>query len=213
MKSTKAACGAESTPVEVSVCARDAAHPTMICVTVSVLCMIALFAAGLFAWTFLEYAIHGWMAHRFATFATPLHAAHHRDPHAVFAIGAWMPSLALFITVLASGARGWAVFYGGMLAGFAAYEALHYRIHFCLPACSLEARLRTRHLVHHYCAPALCFGVTTRLWDSIFATDPDRAAVAELTARVATVAPLHGRSNLASPATVLRRLRAARGTH
>jgi 4-hydroxysphinganine ceramide fatty acyl 2-hydroxylase len=172
---------------------------------------IALFAAGLFAWTFLEYAIHGWMAHRFATFATPLHAAHHRDPRAVFVVGAWLPALALLIAALACGAHGWALFYGGMLTGFAVYEALHYRIHFCVPACSLEARLRTRHLVHHYCEPNLYFGVTTPLWDRLFATDPDAAAGADLTAQVSGIGPLEGRSNLESPGAVVRRLIAARG--
>jgi hypothetical protein len=51
-----------------------------------------LFIAGLLGWTFLEYAIHGWTGHRLATFVTPLHNVHHRDPRAVFALGAWLPA-------------------------------------------------------------------------------------------------------------------------
>ncbi len=47
----------------------------------------AIFVLGLMAWTLLEYAIHAWLSHTFKTFATPMHEAHHREPHAVFAIG------------------------------------------------------------------------------------------------------------------------------
>jgi len=50
------------------------------------------FAAGLFAWTLLEYVIHGVLGHAHRTFVTPLHAVHHRDPRAVFALGAWIPA-------------------------------------------------------------------------------------------------------------------------
>lgn len=176
------------------------------------LCLSGWFGAGLFAWTFLEYAIHGWMGHRFATFARPLHAVHHRDPHAVFAIGAWLPAMAPLVAGAAVGPRGWTVFYAGILAGFAAYEALHYRIHFRTPVCRAEARLRARHLVHHYCAPALCYGVTTGLWDRVFATEPDSVAAAQMAACVAQVGPLSGHSNLATPGAVLRRLIATRAT-
>jgi sterol desaturase/sphingolipid hydroxylase (fatty acid hydroxylase superfamily) len=123
---------------------------------------------------------------------------------------AWLPSLVPLAAVLVIGARGWVVLYVGMLAGFAAYEVLHYRIHFCLPACSLEARLRARHLAHHYCEPKLFFGVTTHLWDRIFATEPDAAIAAELTSKVAAITPLDGPSNLARRASVAYRLIAAR---
>lgn len=167
---------------------------------------IGLFASGLFLWTLLEYAIHGWMGHRFVTFVTPIHAVHHRDPHAVFALGAWMPAAVPLLAGLACGAWRFTLVYGGLVAGLAAYEALHYRIHFRVPCCRFEARLRTRHLIHHYCAPTLCYGVTTALWDRVFATDPAEDAGARMAAEVAGIAPLAGRSNLAAPGAVLRRL-------
>lgn len=165
-----------------------------------------LFIAGLLGWTFLEYAIHGWMGHRFATFVNPLHHVHHRDPRAVFALGAWLPALLPLLVGAARGARGWTIFYAGILAGFAAYEVLHYRMHFRAPACRAETWLRTRHLVHHYCAPALNFGVTTALWDCVFKTSASGANADALAARVASVAPLEGHSNLAAPGAVMRRL-------
>jgi sterol desaturase/sphingolipid hydroxylase (fatty acid hydroxylase superfamily) len=174
------------------------------------LCDLGLFALGLFAWTLLEYAIHGWMGHRFATFVSPIHAAHHRDPHAVFAIGAWLPALAPLLVGLACDVRGFSLVYCGILSGLAGYETLHYRIHFCAPACRAEARLRTRHLIHHYCAPTLCYGVTNALWDRIFATEPVHDAAARMATQVGGIPPLEGRSNLAAPGAVLRRLVAAR---
>ncbi len=171
---------------------------------------IGLFAAGVFAWTLLEYAIHGWMGHRFATFVTPIHAVHHHDPRAVFALGAWLPALAPLLAGLACGAPSFSLVYGGLLAGFAGYEAMHYRIHFCAPCCRAEARLRSRHLIHHYCAPTLCYGVTTALWDRVFSTNPAGSDAARMAAEVAGIPPLAGRSNLAAPGAVLRRLAAGR---
>ncbi len=179
--------------------------PSAIC-TAGVFGFAGLFSAGLLSWTLLEYAIHGWMGHRFATFVTPIHHVHHRDPRAVFALGAWLPALVPILVGAALGARGWTIFYGGILAGFAVYEVLHYRIHFHAPLCRAEARMRTRHLIHHYCAPALCFGVTTALWDRVFRTAPSDDDAAALAARVSSIAPLEGRSNVRAPGAVMRRL-------
>jgi len=170
------------------------------------LCSVGLFGAGLLAWTFLEYAIHGWMSHRFTTFVTRLHLIHHRDPRAVFALGAWLPALLPLLIAATRGARGWTVFYGGILAGFAAYEVVHYRMHFRAPSCRVEVRMRTRHLIHHHCAPTQCLGVTTALWDRVFGTDADGPRYASWAARVASTAPLEGPSNLAEPGSVMRRL-------
>jgi sterol desaturase/sphingolipid hydroxylase (fatty acid hydroxylase superfamily) len=66
--------------------------------------------------------------------------------------------------------------------------------------------MRTRHLIHHYCAPALCFGVTTALWDRVFRTAPSDDDAAALAARVSSIAPLEGRSNVSAPGAVMRRL-------
>lgn len=168
--------------------------------------IVGLFAAGLLTWSFLEYAIHGWMGHRFATFVTPLHHVHHRDPHAVFALGAWLPALLPLLICASCGARGWTIFYGGILTGFAVYEVEHYRIHFRAPICRVEARMRTRHLIHHYCEPAQCFGVTTALWDRVFGTSASGAGDALMAIRVASIGPLGGRSNVTAPVAVMRRL-------
>ena len=158
---------------------------------------VAIFGAGLASWTLLEYAIHGWMGHLYNTFVTPIHAVHHRDPRAVFAIRTWPPSLAILALLLAL--FGWAagvVFYLGLLAGFAAYEIIHYRLHFCARLTPLEARLRRHHLVHHLRRPKLCLGVTTAFWDRVFGTDPSPREAAALYASVKDAPPLDGPTNL-----------------
>jgi sterol desaturase/sphingolipid hydroxylase (fatty acid hydroxylase superfamily) len=155
-----------------------------------------LFAVGVLAWTLVEYVIHGVLSHRLRTFATPLHQAHHRDPHAVFTVGAWIPvGLATVCGLWLFGLAPAMLFYLGLLAGFIGYEAIHYRIHFSRPCTRLEARLRARHLVHHLRAPNEIFGVTTALWDRVFGTQPAPARTQELEAAVAGVAPLSGPSN------------------
>jgi dihydroceramide fatty acyl 2-hydroxylase len=104
---------------------------------------IASFALGLLAWTFIEYLIHGWLSHSFNTFVGAIHDVHHRDPHAIFTIGAWLPIMILWTAGIAlfrfDSGMG---FFTGAIAGFIAYETIHYRIHFSRPSCAIEERLR-----------------------------------------------------------------------
>jgi dihydroceramide fatty acyl 2-hydroxylase len=156
-----------------------------------------IFASGLFAWTLLEYVIHGVLGHAHRTFVKPLHDVHHRDPHAVFAMGAWIPAAGVLAGAWAVfGLAPGVIFYGGILSGFAVYEFVHYRIHFAGPSCALEARLRARHLAHHMAEPDAIFGVTSRIWDVVFGTEPNPERMRELTAAGAQVAPLAGSCNL-----------------
>jgi dihydroceramide fatty acyl 2-hydroxylase len=165
---------------------------------------IVIFGVGLLSWTLLEYAIHGWMGHLHRTFVTPMHAVHHRDPRAVFAIGAWPPSVALLAALLIGfGFAPGAVFYLGLFTGFAIYEVIHYRIHFAAALTPIEARLRSHHLVHHLRRANICLGVTTAFWDRVFGTEPTPAESAALYASVKDVAPLDGPSNLGSMISAL----------
>jgi sterol desaturase/sphingolipid hydroxylase (fatty acid hydroxylase superfamily) len=161
------------------------------------LAALAIFAAGLFVWTLVEYVIHGVLGHEHRTFVTALHDVHHRDPRAVFAMHAYIPTAVVFAALLAIFGFGqWLIFVCGVLAGFAAYEFVHYRIHFAVPSCSLESRLRARHLAHHLAESDAIFGVTTRLWDVVLGTEPAPDRMRQLAARAAQIAPLSGSSNL-----------------
>ena len=167
-----------------------------------------LFAAGVFAWTFAEYAIHGWLGHRYRTFAAPMHAVHHRDPHAVFTVGAWIPVAIVTIAAIAIFGNSRGVYaLGGIVAGFAIYETVHYRIHFVRASNRIEARVRARHLAHHLRAPDAIFGVTTALWDRAFGTEPAREELARIERESAAWPALSGASNWRFALTPLRILR------
>jgi len=156
-----------------------------------------IFAAGVFAWTLLEYVIHGVLGHAHRTFVSGLHEVHHRDPRAVFALGAWVPVAVVLAGGFAFfGAAAGVIFLGGVAAGFAGYEFVHYRIHFSRPVCALEEGLRARHLAHHFKEPDAIFGVTTRLWDVVFGTEPAADRMRVLADVGKAIAPLSGRSNL-----------------
>ena len=150
---------------------------------------LALFALGLAAWTLLEYAVHGWLSHRFRTPVGALHFEHHRDARRVFTSPtAWVPIAGLAFLVLP------AAFALGLLSGFLHYEYVHWRLHFRTPKSARGRRLRAHHLAHHACNPRAYYGVTTRFWDRVFGTLPrswekDYASVA---ARVV----VQGASNL-----------------
>ncbi|MDX1650830.1 MAG: sterol desaturase family protein, partial [Myxococcota bacterium] len=99
----------------------------------------------------------------------------------------------------------------GLLAGFARYEYVHWRIHFRAPRSARERLLRSHHLAHHVRDASAYHGVTTRLWDRAFGTLPDRWP--EDYARVADHPPLEGSSNLRatfSPAAMAEALDRAR---
>ncbi len=168
---------------------------------------IASFVAGVLAWTFLEYVIHAWLSHTFKTFATSFHDVHHRDPHRVFTIRAWLPVAVTWVggLVLFGRVPGM-IFFTGMVAGFVAYGTAHYRIHFSQPRTVFERHLRSRHLVHHYrepnaCfgvyrEPNACFGVTNELWDLVFGSEIMGDEMRQMEASVAATAPLEGPTNL-----------------
>jgi len=161
--------------------------------------LLALFALGFAAWSFLEYVIHGWLAHTFATPAAPLHWTHHRDPRRVFtSLLVWGPTSVAIWGLLATlvGATPAAALVLGILAGFQRYEYVHWRIHFRAARGARQELLRVHHLAHHFRNPKAYHGVTTRLWDRLFGTLP--AQHREDYARVAHHGPLGGASNFGS---------------
>jgi sterol desaturase/sphingolipid hydroxylase (fatty acid hydroxylase superfamily) len=176
----------------------------------SALVLLAAATAGFLAWGFVEYLVHGILSHRYRTFVSPLHLGHHREPRAVFTSPiAWVPAaLAIFGGLALATNPGLAASaVGGLLMGFGRYEYVHWRIHFREPRSARERRLRSHHLAHHFRNPRAYHGVTTRLWDRVFGTLPERWR--EDYARVEARAPLEGPSNFRwcyAPSGALREL-------
>jgi hypothetical protein len=161
------------------------------------LAVAAALSIGGLSWSFVEYLIHGILAHRFKTPVSPLHWGHHRTPAAVFTSPiAWVPTGCVIF-----GLAAWAVglllaaaFMAGLLAGFFRYEFVHWRIHFREPRTRRQARLRSHHLAHHFVNPRVYHGVTTRFWDHVFRTLPE--GWENDYARAAARPPIQGPSNL-----------------
>ena len=151
---------------------------------------------GLLSWSFVEYLVHGILAHRYQTFVTTIHGQHHGHPEQVFTSPAsWVPvALILFLagvplvgTDLAAG------FVFGLLIGFLHYEWVHWHIHFRPARTARQRRLRDHHLAHHHVNPRAYHGVTTRFWDRVFGTLPSTFQADY--ARVEARPPLQGESN------------------
>jgi len=129
-------------------------------------------ALGLLLWTAIEYLMHRYAFHGFAP-----HWEHHEKPaEAKFIVAPLTLSLpvASAVWLLVSLAMDSAVQAGlliaGVIAGYLAYEAVHLRIHSEAAGGPLLRALRRYHYYHHFADDSVCYGVTTPLWDMVFAT-------------------------------------------
>ncbi|HIL25578.1 MAG TPA: hypothetical protein EYG19_09300 [Verrucomicrobia bacterium] len=79
-----------------------------------------------------------------------------------------LPFLGLFYWLVPEWAL--AVFVGFFLAGYLAYEYVHYAMHQREPQSRFGKYLRRHHLTHHAHGHAGNFGVSTPLWDWVLGT-------------------------------------------
>jgi len=156
--------------------------------------------AGLLLWTLLEYVIHSigfhWPTHSPRWLAVQAsHGSHHEEPTDPQRIVAQLTtSLPVALVVFAALSLAFwdpkpaAMVMVGVMAGYLAYEVVHYRIHLGRKSLWLPRALVRHHLYHHHKDQTRCYGVTTPLWDWIFRTSrlPRRrraAAVAQIGSR------------------------------
>ena len=137
----------------------------------------ALVLLGLASWSLLEYLIHRFLLHGVAPFSE-WHARHHLRPTALISaptvLSATLFALLVFLPLFALGGM-WAssAFFLGVLAGYLAYALVHHATHHWR-AGSAGARRRKRwHALHHrHAEQGCCYGVSSGLWDRVFATTP-----------------------------------------
>jgi sterol desaturase/sphingolipid hydroxylase (fatty acid hydroxylase superfamily) len=141
---------------------------------------IVLPTSGLFLWTLVEYLLHSQMFHD----APPLfrwvaasHGNHHdepNDPNRIVArLTFSLPAAAILFGALSLvlWSPRWAgLVVVGLVAGYLAYEVIHFSIHRVPWVRRLLRPLASHHLHHHYADPSRCFGVTSPLWDWVFRT-------------------------------------------
>ena len=134
---------------------------------------LALFAAGLFAWTLLEYVLHRVLFHH-APILSGIHEQHHDEPQELIGTPAWASAL---VGLIAVATPSWGLLgfdlgtasTTGLVVGYLWYVFIHYAVHHWQPPRdSYLYRARLRHARHHFQSHSGNFGVTTGLWDHIF---------------------------------------------
>jgi sterol desaturase/sphingolipid hydroxylase (fatty acid hydroxylase superfamily) len=145
--------------------------------------------AGLFLWTLAEYALHRFVFHfpprspRQERISFLFHGVHHAQPMVktrlvmppAVSVPLALAFYGLFWVVLgvALDAGYWiAPTFSGFIAGYLAYDMLHYSTHHVnLRSRTLRA-IRRHHMLHHSQTPDRRFGVSSPLWDYVFGTEP-----------------------------------------
>jgi 4-hydroxysphinganine ceramide fatty acyl 2-hydroxylase len=141
---------------------------------------VAVFGAGLFAFSFAEYAIHRWLFHGRTGPMRAIHQSHHDQPHDHVALPCISsPVVSVLVWWGLSTAVGPVIasfFWCGFLTGYVVYGTVHHLEH-SIRITALPARWMQRrwaiHAVHHRLVGSN-FGVTTSFWDRVFGTHYQR---------------------------------------
>ena len=137
--------------------------------------------AGILAWTFVEYALHRWLFHfvsqneSTARMIYVVHGNHHDDPYdKLRGVMPLAPAIIyaglLYIAFTALlGFKYGNPFFAAFLAGYLAYDYIHYGTHHFKARTPIGKYLRKFHLTHHVHDDAR-FGVSSPLWDILLGT-------------------------------------------
>ena len=137
----------------------------------------ALVLLGLVSWSLLEYLIHRFLLHGVAPFAG-WHERHHLRPTALVSaptvLSATLLAALVFLPALAlGGLLASSAFFLGVLAGYLVYAFVHHATHHWRAESAWARRRKRWHALHHrHAADGCCYGVTSGLWDHVFATRP-----------------------------------------
>jgi len=142
---------------------------------------VALTVAGLISWSAIEYALHRFVLHGLQPFRG-WHEAHHDRPSAlicaptVLSAGLIVALVFLPAWMLSDLWRACAVTLG-VSTGYLAYAVTHHATHHWRADGAWLRRRKRWHALHHHRARAAgCYGVTTALWDHVFASASTPAA-------------------------------------
>jgi dihydroceramide fatty acyl 2-hydroxylase len=147
---------------------------------------VAYFAGGYALWTLAEYWIHRVIFHFEpeegvgARLHWMVHGVHHDHPNdplrLVMPPAASVPLALVFYALfwLVLGADRAFAFGAGFLAGYLAYDMIHYHLHHHSPRTRLGKWLRELHMRHHFQDDERGFGISAPYWDRVFGTMPVR---------------------------------------
>jgi len=144
---------------------------------------IGLYIAGLFTWSFFEYATHRWFYHtifknrKVQWFLEAFHLHHHHNLTdyrvlnagllLVYPLGLFF-WLGMYLFTFDLELASW--FGLGILTYYFFYENVHYFIHFKVYESGYMKFIQKYHLYHHYKRWHKNFGNTVTFWDKLFGT-------------------------------------------
>jgi dihydroceramide fatty acyl 2-hydroxylase len=143
---------------------------------------LALVVAGYVFWTLFEYWLHrvvfhfepeGGIGARLHWMIHGVHHDHPNDPMRLVmppSVSVPLGALVLAVFWLVLGWDASLAFGGGFLAGYLAYDMLHYHVHHHLPRTAVGHRLRELHMRHHFQDHERGFGISAPYWDWVFGT-------------------------------------------
>jgi sterol desaturase/sphingolipid hydroxylase (fatty acid hydroxylase superfamily) len=105
-----------------------------------------------------------------------MHGYHHEfpnDPMRLVAPPLMSWPLAALFAALFRGLLGpglWWPLFSGFVAGYLAYDWIHYYTHHFRPTTALGKFLRRNHMVHHFGDSGINHGISSPLWDYAFRT-------------------------------------------
>lgn len=149
--------------------------------TADVAYALLLIAVGVTLWTLTEYALHRFVFHwrpassMLADLVFIIHGNHHAVPNDP--LRNLMPPIVslpiggviwLVMLAVAGPAGSWMFF--GFMAGYVAYDLVHFACHQWPMKGRLARLLKTHHMHHHHRHEAGNFAITGMLWDRLFRT-------------------------------------------
>lgn len=135
-----------------------------------------LVPAGLAGWSLIEYLLHRFVLHGVQPFRG-WHEAHHARPHALICTPTLLSaSLILVLVFLPAWVWGGAWQAGaltlGVVAGYLAYAVIHHAMHHWRCGNGWLGERKRWHALHHRTTLGRCYGVSSGVWDRVFATAP-----------------------------------------
>ncbi len=156
----------------------------------SILGIAAMFAAGLFAWTLAEDALHRYMFHWNTGTAFSkrvhflLHGVHHDFPNdkdrLVMPLGFSIPVSVIFYALFhfVFGLTHGEPFFAGFVIGYLTYDGTHYAVHHFKQSTAFGKWVKRHHMLHHHADHDGGFGVSSPLWDIVFRSMPQPGKLA-----------------------------------
>lgn len=143
--------------------------------------LVLTFISGLCAWSLVEYLLHRFVLHGLQPFKR-WHFEHHIRPTALIGAPTVLSSGLIFTLVFlpawaSMGLQGAAALTLGVLVGYLAYATVHHGVHHWRAKSAWLIKRKRWHALHHHADTAHApgrYGVSTSLWDHVFATLPSR---------------------------------------